>query len=164
MRRRGLLVAGGGALALAGCGFRLREAPRFAFTSLHLAATSPVAQELRRNLESTGAVQVLDARVPPHQAQVVLDVRNEQRQKIVVGRNASGQVREFQLRTTLKFRLRSARGLELIPETELSQQRDISFNEAAALSKETEEALMYRDMQTDLVQQLIRRLAAVKDL
>jgi LPS-assembly lipoprotein len=30
------------------------------------------------------------------------------------------------------------------------------------LAKESEEALLYRDMQSDLVQQILRRLAAVK--
>jgi len=32
------------------------------------------------------------------------------------------------------------------------------------LAKEAEEALLYRDMQSDIVQQLLRRLAAVKQL
>lgn len=50
---------------------------------------------------------------------------------------------------------------QLIPESEITQQRDITFNESAALSKESEEALLYRDMQSDIVQQLVRRLAAV---
>ncbi|MFB2351784.1 LPS assembly lipoprotein LptE [Priestia megaterium] len=44
------------------------------------------------------------------------------------------------------------------------QQRDISFNETAVLSKEAEEALLYRTMQSEIVQQLMRRLAAVKAL
>ncbi|MCM2253506.1 MAG: LPS assembly lipoprotein LptE, partial [Ramlibacter sp.] len=74
------------------------------------------------------------------------------------------QVREFQLRTRLRFKLRTREGKELIPETELLQQRDISFNESAVLAKEAEEGLLYRDMQSDLVQQLMRRLAAVKTL
>jgi len=52
----------------------------------------------------------------------------------------------------------------LIAPTEIVQQRDISFNESAVLAKEAEEALLYRDMQTDIVQQLLRRLAAVKSL
>ena len=47
---------------------------------------------------------------------------------------------------------------------ELQQQRDLSFLESAALSKEIEEAMMYRDMQVDIVQQMLRRLAAVKSL
>jgi LPS-assembly lipoprotein len=42
--------------------------------------------------------------------------------------------------------------------------RDINFNETGALSKEYEEALLYRDMENDLVQQIQRRLAAVREL
>lgn len=166
MQRRGLLVAtlAAGAGALAGCGFRLRGAPNFAFESIHLAADSPLADELRRNLQSVGTLQVLDARVPPEQAQVILDLFGEVRQKVVVGRTSTGQVREFQLRILLKMRLRTPRGRELIADTDLLQQRDISFNESAVLAKEAEEALLFRDMQSDLVQQIIRRLAAIKSL
>jgi LPS-assembly lipoprotein len=36
--------------------------------------------------------------------------------------------------------------------------------ESAALSKEIEETMMYRDMQVDIVQQILRRLASVKSL
>jgi LPS-assembly lipoprotein len=50
----------------------------------------------------------------------------------------------------------------VIPDTELVQERDISFSETAALSKETEEGLLYRDMRSDLVQQVLRRLAVVR--
>lgn len=162
MQRRLLLVAGALA-ALSGCGFRLREAPDFAFDSIAIpGASSGVAAQLRRTLGASGDVRVLAAAEPPSQAQVILDVLAELREKVVVGLNASGQVREFQLRTRFKFRLRTPQGRELIPETELVQERDVSFNESAVLAKEAEEGLLYRDMQNDLVQQLMRRLAAVK--
>jgi LPS-assembly lipoprotein len=82
----------------------------------------------------------------------------------VVGASATGQVREFQLRLTLKFRLRTPLGKELIPETDLVQQRTMSYSEAFALSKEAEEVLLYRNMQGDMVQQILRRLAAVRQL
>jgi LPS-assembly lipoprotein len=82
----------------------------------------------------------------------------------VVGLNASGQVRELQLRLKVKFRLRTPQNKTLIPEVELIQQRDLSFVETAALSKEIEENMMYRDMQIDIVQQIMRRLAAVKSI
>ena len=68
------------------------------------------------------------------------------------------------MRVRVHFRLRTPQGKELIPDTELLQQRDISFNESAVLAKEAEERLMYRDMQSDIVQQLVRRLAAVRAL
>jgi LPS-assembly lipoprotein len=70
-------------------------------------------------------------------------------------------VREFQLRLRFTFRLRSAKNSELIPATEILQQRDISFNESAVLAKEAEEGLLYREMQSDIVQQIMRRLATV---
>jgi LPS-assembly lipoprotein len=80
----------------------------------------------------------------------------------VVGVNASGQVREFELRMRINFRLRTAKGEELIAPTAIEQHRSISFNESAVLAKEAEEALLYRDMQADIVQLLLRRLAALK--
>ena len=160
-----LFLAGSLAALVAGCGFKLRQPPDFAFDSILVGApaNSALANELKRSIASTGRVQVLQG-VQLEQAQVVLDLLLDQREKVVVGLNASGQVREFQLRTRVKFKLRTPQGKELIPETELLQQRDISFNESAVLSKESEENLLYRDMQSDLVQQLMRRLAAVKAL
>ena len=160
-QRRTLLAAA--ALSLVtGCGFKLRGTPDFVFRTIAIgsAATSSLGNELKRSIASSGNVEV----TPVDRAQVVLEVLVDQRVKVVVGLNASGQVREFQLRTRFKFKLRTPAGKELIPDTELLQQRDISFNESAVLSKEAEENLLYRDMQTDIVQQLMRRLAAVKSL
>ena len=97
-------------------------------------------------------------------AAYALELLLEQREKTVVGINAAGQVREFQLRIRARFRLRSAAGKELIPESEILQQRDISFNESAVLAKEVEEGLLYRDMQNDIAQQVLRRLAALSSL
>ncbi|MNV80072.1 LPS-assembly lipoprotein RlpB [compost metagenome] len=95
-------------------------------------------------------------------AQTIMDLIQEQQERVVVGLNASGQVRELQLRLRVKFRLRTPTGVELIPETEILQERDISYNETIALAKEAEEALLYRTMRTDIVQQLLRRLAVAK--
>lgn len=173
MKRR-LLLASGGAALLAGCGFQLRQAPDFAFDSIviNAVASSPLAAELRRSLAANGKVEVVSPTPTPavtpatpaavRGGQVVFELPQELREKVVVGLNASGQVREFQLRLRIRFRVRTPQGRELIPETELLQQRDISFNEAAVLAKEAEESLLYRDMQADLVQQLMRRLAALR--
>ena len=171
MQRRALLSLVPAAL-LAGCGFRLRGVPEFAFGSLFIAAPpgSSLALELQRTLEGAGgALKVLRDPAALPTAEAVLDLLSEQRERAVVGLNASGQVRELQLRLRIRFRLLDAasvahlaHGTALIPDTELLQQRDISYSETIALAKEAEEALLYRNMQTDLVQQLLRRLAAVK--
>lgn len=180
MKRR-IVCAAGAALLLAGCGFQLRQPPDFVFDAITInaAPSSSLANELRRNLLANGKVEVrvqppatvvagppaaVAAVEAPGRAAVLLDLLVDQREKAVVGLNATGQVREFQLRTRLVFRVRTPQGRELVPSTELLQTRDISFNEAAVLAKEAEETLLYRDMQTDLVQQLLRRLAALKAL
>ena len=85
----------------------------------------------------------------------------EQQERVVVGLNTTGQVRELQLRLRVRFRLRTPTGTELLPSTELVQQRDISYDESHALAKEAEEALLFRSMRTDIVQQILRRLATV---
>jgi LPS-assembly lipoprotein len=149
---------------LGGCGFKLRQAPTFAFQTLvaPLPDGSPLRRELRLALVAAG-IQVLDT-LPPAGADAVLEVLADQREKSVVGSTAAGQVREFQLRTRFRFRLGTPKGKVLIDDSEILLQRDISYVETLALSKADEEAQLYRDMQTDIVQQVLRRLASVRSL
>jgi LPS-assembly lipoprotein len=164
MRRRTLLTCLAAA-PLAACGFRLRGVPQFSFRSLYVqaGANSQLARALRRTLQSSGGDLTLltePAQLP--QAEAVLEIISERQERVVVGLNASGQVRELELRLRVHFRLHGQLGQEWIANTELLQQRDISYNETSALSKEGEQILLYRDMQNDIVQQIMRRLAMVK--
>ena len=156
------LTAGG----LAGCGFELRKPPSYAFKILYssIPVASAVGVKFKRSLESSGQVEVISDPREVERAQVIFDQLFEVREKVVVGRTATGAIREFQLRLRYRFRLRSRNGIELIPDTEIVLNRDINFNETGALSKESEEALLYKDMENDLVLQLQRRLAAIRQL
>ncbi len=149
---------------LAGCGFQLRQTRDFAFKTLYanFSITSPFGVELRRNLLGTGRIDLLTDPKQMLKADAILDILSEDRQQVAVGVSATGQVRELQLRLRVRFRLRTPQGVELIEPVELFQQRDLSFTETAALSKEIEQGILYRDMQTDIVQQIMRRLSAVK--
>lgn len=162
MQRRLFLL--GIASGLVGCGFKLRSSQDFVFQTL---AVTPeknglVAADLIRYFGK--AVVPISPAPGSAGPQVIVDVMQEIREKIVVGVNSSGQVREFQLRIRLQFRVRTPQGRELIVPTWVVQQRDISFNESAVLAKEAEEVLLFRDMQADLLQQLLRRLAAIRSL
>lgn len=150
---------------LSACGFRLRGVPQFGFSSLYIAAPpgSLLARELQRTLEGAGSsLKVLRDPTTMATAGAIMDIVSEQQERVVVGQSASGQVRELQLRLRVRFRLRNLAGQEPIPETDIVQERDISYNETIALAKEAEEALLYRTMRTEIVQQLMRRLAAAK--
>jgi LPS-assembly lipoprotein len=157
--RRSLLALG--AAALAGCGFELRRAPELRFRTLALtgfAPRSPLADELRMNINASRTTLVVEA---SSQAQVVFHAIADAREKSVVASTAAGQVRELQLRARLNFRLHTPAGKELIPATEILLSRDLSYSETSALAKEQEEAFLYRSMQSDIVSQVMRRLAAV---
>ena len=149
---------------LAGCGFRLRGTQSYAFDSIYVAMpeSSGLGNELRRQLASNGKLRVIRDAAEAPKAQVVLESLQDQRERSVVGLTASGQVREFQLRVRFRFKLRTPAGRELIPDTEILQQRDVSFSETTALASEQEDELLYRTMQSDVVQQVLRRLAAVR--
>ena len=160
--RHGLLLGGAGLLSA--CGFELRKAPDYPFKTLFIsvAEASLLGQELKRNIASSGRVEVITDARQIERADVIFDFLLELPEKLILSRTSTGAVREFQLR--LRFRLRTRDGYELISDTELVQERIISFNESAALSKEAEEQLLYRDMRSDIVQQVLRRLGAVRQL
>lgn len=162
LRLVGLALLASGLLT--GCGFALRNSPNFAFETVAVTPEQSVgvAAELSRYLgDKLRPVVPAEGQAGP---QAVIEVMQELREKSIVGLTATGQVREYQLRLRVKFRVRTLQGVELIAPTEVVLQRDISFNESAVLAKETEEVLLYRDMQSDLVQQLLRRVAAIKSL
>ena len=151
-------------MGLSGCGFRLRKAPNYPFRTLYigLPEASVFGQELKRNISVSGRVEVINDPKQVERADVIFDLLQELQEKVILSRTSAGAVREFQLRFRIRFKLRTRDGIEVIPDTELVQERDISFSETAALSKETEEGLLYRDMRSDLVQQVLRRLAVVR--
>ena len=164
--RRGLLLglaAAGASLGLAGCGFELRKAPVFAFKTLSVSGNTAMINQIRRELRATGTVTVMSAE-DASKADVVLEILGEDRNRIVISTNSAGLVRELQLQLRVRFKLRTPGGKDLLPPTDVSQTRDLSFNETNALAKEGEADLLFRDMQSDIAQQLMRRLAAVKEL
>lgn len=168
--RRGalrVLWAVGPALALSACGFRLRgSAQPLAFQRLRLQAPSASAlvRTLQQQLQANG-VQVLDPDLPPGEgpaAQVVLTLLQDQRERVVVGTTSAGQVRELVLRLRCRLRLRTPQGRTLIDDVELLLERELSFTETQVLGKESEEALLFDDMQAAMVRQIMARLAAVR--
>jgi LPS-assembly lipoprotein len=147
-------------LALGGCGFQLRRVASLSFGSIALVGfpqRSPLAEELRAVLSRTVVVEPA-----PAQADVVLQALSDVRSKKAVAFTASGQVRDVQLSTLLKYRAHTPTERPLIPDSEIVLYRDMTYIEARALGKEQEEQLLYREMQSDLVLQVMLRLSAIK--
>ena len=148
------------AVALGGCGFQLRGADPLAFRSSALTGfspRSPLAEALKTALESRVRVER-----NPAQAELVLQALTDVRERAVVATTAAAQVRELQLRLKLRWRTHTPAGREVSAPVELALSRDMSYSESIALAKQHEEADLYRDMQADVVAQVLRRLAAIR--
>lgn len=160
-RRRLLAVvtAGPAALLAAGCGFKLRGTMELPFDTLYtnFPANSLTGAEFRRSVRALAGVRLVEK---PEEAQARLLVLSELREREIVAFSSTGRPREYQLRLRLTYRLLDAKADEWLPPAELLLRRDITTTDSQLAAKQQEEVLLYRDMQTDLVQQLLRRLAS----
>lgn len=163
-RRTLLLAVAGMPLALAGCGFELRKAPHFAFHSIFLALPSGSAfqAELQRQLQSTGSLEVFTDPAQRSKADVILESPGPVRSQVIVSRTSTGDISELELHLTFGFRVVTPAGKELLGQTTIEREIDQSYSASEALSKALEAELLYNNMQTDIVQQVMRRLATVK--
>lgn len=148
-------------LLLASCGFQLRGQATLPFESLYVTGPAglPLTPDIKRAIKASSQTRLSDN---PKEAQATLQIISAVNEKHILSLSGGGRVREFQLRYRVSFRLYDAKSQDLIPTNELFLKRDFSFNDTQVLAKESEEALLYQDMQRDAVQQIMRRLAAVK--
>lgn len=160
MRIRTLLAATL-ALLLAACGFQLRGSYTLPFDTLHiaLATSSELHAALKRGIEGSTPTRIVD---DPKKAQATLSIVLDNQAKNVLSLNSAGRVREFQLVRTVGFRIHDAQNRDLLAPGRVVIQRDFTFNDTQVLSKESEEQLIWKDITNDLVQQLLRRIAAAK--
>jgi len=147
-------------LALAACGFKLRGTADVPFETIYLpGATGGIALDLKRNIQIGTNAKVVDDAA---KAQAVMQFTEEAKQKEVLSLTGTGKVREFQLRYRVGFRVHDGKGGDYVPQSTIQLTRDVTFNDTEILAKEQEEQILFRDMQTDMVQQILRRLAAAK--
>ncbi len=162
-RRRGLagfLFAVALASAAGGCGFHLRGDVSYAFSTLFInsPANVPFTAELKRALAGSGTTLVDSAAA----AQVIFDVSNVTDDKQVLSLSGGGRAREFLLTKRVTFALHDASGKDWLPAGEIVIRRSFTFSESEVLAREAEEARLYKEMQTDAVQQIVRRLQFAK--
>ena len=146
---------------LSGCGFHLRgpQALDFATVHINVPEQSEFGAQLRRLIATTGTTRVEEDAA---RAEARLQILANDRGREILSLTGAGNVREYQLVQSLRFQLLDRAGKVLIPPTSLSARREYTFDDSQVLGKEQEEALLYRDMQNDLVQQLMRRLGAAR--
>lgn len=147
-------------MLIAGCGFHLRGAAHLPFDTVYVAAASGgVALDLKRNIQAGTNAKVVN---DPKKAEAVLEFSREERQKVILSLTGTGAVSEYQLRYLVSFRVRDTKGGDYVPQSTIQLTRDVTFNNNAVLAAESQDQLLYHDMQIDMVQQIMRRIAAAK--
>jgi LPS-assembly lipoprotein len=149
------------ALILSACGFHLRGAYSLPFDTMYI--NQPESNELRavikRNVEASTQTRIVDEQ---RDSQAILSIVSDAKLKKILSLNSAGRVREYQLTRTFVFKVTHPRGGDYLPQSSIVISREMTFDDSAVLSKEAEEILLWRDIQNDLVQQLLRRLATAK--
>jgi LPS-assembly lipoprotein len=146
--------------ALAGCGFKLRGPTQFPFKKIYtsFAESSPVGADFKRTMRAQDSVEFVPK---PEEGEVRLMILQDAREREIVGYSATGRPREYQLRQKLRYQILDNKADPIGGPVEIVIRRDISTSDALLNAKLQEEELLYREMQDDLVQQLLRRLSVV---
>jgi LPS-assembly lipoprotein len=161
MRRWAILLLSAFIIAsVSACGFKLKGPTQLSFTKLYtdFAEGSLVGVDFRRLLRAQGSVEIVSK---PELGDVRLMILQDARERETVGYSATGRPREYQLRQKLRYQILDNKANPVGDVVEIVIRRDISTSEALINAKQQEEEQLYRDMQDDLVQQLVRRLASI---
>jgi LPS-assembly lipoprotein len=153
----GLVLIGG----LVACGFHLRGEAHYAFETMFLSAPPalPITIELKRSLAGIGSAKLVD-KAP--EAQVVLDIVSVEDNKQILSLSGGGKVSEFLLIKRVLVRVHDNDGNDWLPTSEVLVRRSYTYSDTEALAKEAQEQRLWREMQTDAVQQIVRRLQAAR--
>lgn len=146
---------------LAACGFQLRGSYALPYESIYIAGAdySLIVAGLKRAIRASGSTRLADS---TQDAQATFLPTNELREPVILSLSSAGRVREKRLRYIYSYRIIDQKGRDLVLPGTVQLNRDLTYADSDALAKTQEEDLLWRDMENDLVQQLMRRLAAAK--
>lgn len=148
-------------VGLFACGFHLRGEAHYAFATLFLNSPPalPITTELKRSLEGIGSARLVAAAAS---AEAVLEVNSVEDTKQILSLSGGGKVAEYLLTKRVTIRVHDNDGQDWLPTAEVLVRRSYTYSDTEALAKEAQEQRLWREMQTDSVQQIVRRLQAAK--
>jgi LPS-assembly lipoprotein len=156
---------------VAGCGFKLRGEASLPFASAYVDAGDTVhttlanksttssrtgsllAPQLRKYLESNH--KLVGQR---DKAAIVIRLSGEVREKTILSLSGTGKVREYRLTHRVSVSANDAQGHEVLVPSLIQINRDFTYSDEQILAKEAEEALLQKEMEQDILRQIIRRL------
>ncbi len=155
MKRRHFLLAL--TLPLAGCGFQLRGAQRIPYRSVYIQTPDRESAFVRR-LEQTLKDNQVAIGASAREADAVLILSQEKKNRTILALSGGGRVREYRLNYAVNYSLNDREGKTIYPDSLIQLTRDFTYDDNLYLAKNAEEAFLYRDLEEDASQQILRRL------
>lgn len=144
-------------LFLSSCGFHLRGQENLPFDRLQISPeNSSMANALKQAIEAGTGTKVVEAG-----AAYRLEILDESRDRVILALDSAGQVREYQLRYRVAYRLLGPGEKAVIPRSVLEMSRIMSYDNTQILAKAGEASLLYGNMQQDAVGQILVRMSAI---
>ncbi|MBL8397535.1 MAG: hypothetical protein JNL84_05230 [Candidatus Accumulibacter sp.] len=146
---------------LTGCGFQLRGVYTLPYDSLYLDLPdhSVIGVGLKRAIRTSSTTRLAQT---AGEAQAIFRPDGELRDREILSVSGTGRISELRLYYRYHYRVTDSQGRELIPPGRIEMIRDMTYDDSNILAKQHNEELLWLDMEKDLVDQLVRRLAAVK--
>ena len=155
-----LILVAAALASLAGCGFQLRGASPLHFKTMYVDAPTATYQrnalaDRLRKLLTVAGTQVTPS---SKEAELTLKLGAEQRTKTILSLTSAGRVAEYRLEMGLSYQAQSATGQERLPPTQIKFIRDLTYDDNQYTAKAAEEDFLYRSMEEDAAQQILRHL------
>jgi len=146
-------------LMINACGFQLRGVSNLSFNVLKMqGAKLSIDRDLKRAINDNGIKLVEKV----EDADLILEIINEVNEKKILSLSGTGVVREFELYYQVNYRTRQPHDQEWSKVQTVRMRRDYSYNDRLLLGKAEEEAQLNIDMHNDAINEIVRRLSAVK--
>lgn len=147
------------ALLVSGCGWHLRgygDAPQ-TFSSIYIGSKnshSELVRELGRAFKSQG----IDVKANANEAEYGLIIIDERRKRRTATVSGSARISEQELTESVDYSVLNSDGSIALPLTTATVDRIFEYNEDNILATDDEAQLLRREMQRDLVRQMLNRL------
>ncbi len=150
-------------LLVSACGFKLRGVGGdyvipFKTIYVNTSTYKYFGAMLKRQIESAGAQVVQDAK----QAEISLIILEQDREKEILSLSTAGRVREYALFYTFRFQVVDKENRFLLDPTQIRLRRTLTYSESQVYAKDKEEEELYRNMEDDVIQQVVQRLVDLK--
>ena len=164
-KRRRLIQGTAGIAAislLSACGWRMRGKVNLPYSKVLISGVmTPEFKDGLRMVLKANDIEIVEQ---VKNAEVVLEIITEQNAKQVLSYNTSGQITAYRIISRVAFKVFDINGVEIFPESDIFQTRDLDFNPANIQSFDYMVNEVVKNMRTDIIVQMLRRMASIKTL